>query len=95
MADPITRYQAITAELVGLYHERVKLQNALLEDYDDAYQAAIGDGLAYNPAAAHAKHLSRRWTTELNKIQGTIDGHLVELRYLDQRLLIPTQGPTP
>jgi hypothetical protein len=79
----LERYNAVSRELAGLYPERAKMQNGILEDYDEAYQAAVGEGLAYNPAAARAKSATRRWTMELNKLQGDIDSCLAELRYLD------------
>ena len=84
----LDRYNVVSRELANLYPERAKMQNAILIDYDEAYQSAVGQGLAYNPAAATAKSATRRWTMELNKLQGDIDACLAELRYLDVYLSI-------
>lgn len=84
----LDRYNVVSRELAGLYPERAKMHNAILIDYDEAYQGAVGQGMAYNPAAATAKSATRRWTMELNKLQGDIDACLAELRYLDVYLQI-------
>lgn len=95
MADNITpaleRYNTVSRELSSAYHERAKLQSAILMDYDDAYQNAIL-AMAYNPAQAVAKSATRRWQTELNKLQGEIDAYLCELRYLDIYLKVAHHG---
>lgn len=82
----LDRYNVVSRELVSLYAERAKLQNAVLEEWQSAYNTATAAGLAYNPAAAQAKSATLHWQIELNKNQGEIDGHLAELRYLDRYL---------
>ena len=79
----IERYNQVSRDLADLYIERSRIQNAILQDWQDAYDNAVASGMAYNPAAAQAKGATVRWTIELNKIQGSIDSALVELRYLD------------
>ena len=85
-ADALNRYNVVSRELVSLYNERAKLQNAVLEEWQSAYDVANAAGLAYNPAAAQAKGATLHWQKELNKIQGQIEGSLIELRYLDKYL---------
>jgi hypothetical protein len=84
LQNALERYNVVCRELGDLFHEKAKIDNAILMDWDEAYMGAVATGLSYNPAAAQAKSAVRRWTIELNKIQGKIDAALVELRYLDQ-----------
>jgi hypothetical protein len=84
----LSRYSFLSQELVSYYNERAKMQNAILQDWEDAYTSAVGEGLAYNPATAQAKAATRRWQMELNKLEGDISGALAELRYLDTYLTV-------
>lgn len=88
----LVRYQQLASELAVLYYELAKIDNAILEDWDSAYLNAVSEGLSYNPAAAQAKSVVRRWTMERNKIQGEIEARLVELRYMDQYLKYYGEG---
>lgn len=79
----LQRYQTVCQNLASLYVEAAKMDNAIIQDWDEAYQNATMEGLAYNPASARAKSATRRWTMERNKLQGDIDAGLIELRCMD------------
>ena len=84
--DILQRYQTVSRELASLYRELAKIKSAIVTDWDDAYQQAVSEGLAYNPAAARGKSAIRRWSLEELKLIGDIDAALIELRCLDQLL---------
>lgn len=84
--NAITRYQTVAQELSSLYVESAKMEVAILQDWDDAYQQAVSEGMSYNPASARAKSVVRRWAIEKTKLEGDIQASLVELRYLDRYL---------
>lgn len=79
-------YNRASRELAALYRERGDLASTEIESRVSGYQQAITDGATVSDARHAADLASKHYSTEIAKMNGEIDGYLVELRYLDQLL---------
>ena len=79
-------YNRASRELAALYRERGDLVATEIEAKVSGYQQAISDGATVSDARHAADLASKHYSTEIAKMNGEIEGSLVELRYLDQLL---------
>jgi hypothetical protein len=85
-SQAIEAYNRASREVASLYRERGDLNAVLIENRVSGYQQAITNGATVSDARHAADLAGKPIATEVCKLDGDIDGHLTELRYLDRLL---------